>query len=88
MEKKKHHKAISIFKKGELQLTHPTHEFSKTKKIITKVRNLRYNFEELRIVYQNENSEIKILKYYINKLLDEGNETNNNKAYLTVNIKI
>ena len=56
---------VSMFSKGQLkhkqvltdqlrELTHPTHEYSNDNQIVSKVKNLRWNYEEFRVNYHVE----------------------------------
>jgi len=69
-----------------LQLTHPTH-FFEGKRILSKVKNLRWNYEELRLLPFENTNQLRVGKYYLQKLLNEGNEYSNFRPYLTVNIQ-
>lgn len=79
-EQKKLHKIANK------ELTHPTHEYSLDRHIVSKVRNLKWNFEEFNVTYKSEKENIRVWKYYLKKLLKEDEDTSMVKPSLTVDI--
>ena len=55
--------------------------------MVSKVKNLRWNFEEFRINYHIDKQLIKVSQFYLNKLLSEGDAKNNYRPYLTMEVK-
>ena len=69
--KKKHKQALT----NQLrELTHPSHEFAPDHSIISKVKNLRWNFEEFRVNYSVDKVKFRVWKYYLAKLLNENGD--------------
>jgi hypothetical protein len=58
---------------GKKELVLPNHEFNRDKKVISRCKNLKWNYMEFGVRYLCLNSKYLVWKYYLTKLLIENN---------------
>ena len=68
LEAKKIHKLV-INDDTKRELVLPNHEFNRAKKVISRCKNLKWNFMEFSVKYNCLNTQFLVWKYYLNKLL-------------------
>ena len=64
----------------------PNHEFNIEKKVISKCKNLKWNYEEFEVDYQCLKPKYLVWKYYLTKLLNEENLEETKRPYFTKEI--
>jgi hypothetical protein len=65
------------------ELVLPNHEFNRSKKVISRYTNLKWNFMEFGVKYACLNSKFLVWKYYLTKLLVESNLEETKRPFFT-----